>query len=196
MEISLSGLKKNHQNRLRIIAGEWRGRKLAFPDHDGLRPTTDRIRETVFNWLQSRLSGARVLDLFAGSGALGLEAASRGASEVVMIDNHAAAIDAINAHCSLLKASQIEALNVDALEYVEQCESPFDVIFIDPPFATDLLQTLLPQLLQPKMLKENAMVYVEAPKSVQLTLPTPYDWHRHKITGDVQFGLIAYNTNA
>jgi len=169
---------------------------LAFPDHDGLRPTTDRIRETVFNWLQSRLSGARVLDLFAGSGALGLEAASRGASEVVMIDNHAAAIDAINAHCSLLQASQIKALTVDALEYVEQCESPFDVIFIDPPFATDLLQTLLPQLLQPKMLKENAMVYVEAPKSAQLTLPTPYDWHRHKITGDVQFGLIAYNTNA
>lgn len=195
MDISLSGSKKNHQNTLRIIAGEWRGRKLVFPDHDGLRPTTDRIRETVFSWLQSRLSGARVLDLFAGSGALGLEAASRGAAEVVMIDNHAAAIEAITEHCSLLGASQIQARQMDALQYVEECESPFDVVFVDPPFDADLQQTLLPQLLQPKMLKANAMVYIEAPKRAELSLPTDVEWYRHKIAGDVQFGLIAYNDN-
>ncbi len=195
MDFSLSRSKKNHQNQLRIIAGEWRGRKLSFPDHQGLRPTTDRIRETVFNWLQGRLVGARVLDLFAGSGALGLEAASRGAAEVIMVDNHLPAIESIIAHSQMLKTLKVQALHMQANQFIEQSDSPFDLIFVDPPFASDLQQTLLPQLLHPKMLKAKALVYVEAPKSVQFTLPTPYEWYRHSDAGDVQFGLITNNHN-
>lgn len=183
--------KKSHSNQLRIIAGEWRGRKLAFPDHQGLRPTTDRVRETVFNWLQGRLEGARVLDLFAGSGAMGFEAASRGAAEVVMIDTHRPAVQQMQAHCETLGAAQVEVHLADAYDYIESVERPFDLVLVDPPFAAEFPQTLLMSLLHPKMLKANALVYLEAPKRQSLSLPNGSSWYRHREAGDVQFGLLS-----
>lgn len=190
--------KKNRPNQLRIIAGQWRGRKLDFVSHDGLRPTTDRIRETLFNWLQPQIVGARVLDLCAGSGALGLEAASRGAADVVMLDDYLPTIEKIQEHCETLSANSINVIHQKAEQYLDDIENapdsnavpPFDVIFLDPPFASKLLQTLLPRVLSPKILSSSGTVYVESAKAQTIELPDGYDWHRHSIAGDVQFGLV------
>jgi len=193
-----SGSKKNRPNQLRIIAGEWRGRKLDFLSHDGLRPTANRVRETLFNWLQPRITGARVLDLCAGSGALGLEAASRGASSVVMLDAYLPAVEKIRENCALLRAESIAVIHQQAEEYLDDVEqavdrtetAPFDVVFLDPPFASDLLQVLLPRVLSPKILASFGVVYVESSKRRAIELLDGCEWHRQSTAGDVQFGLV------
>ncbi|MCP2041199.1 16S rRNA (guanine(966)-N(2))-methyltransferase RsmD [Neisseria sp. HSC-16F19] len=148
-----------HQNQIRIIGGLHRGRKLAFPDAEGLRPTPDSVRERLFNWLGQDLTGQRVLDMFAGSGALGLEAASRHAAQVVLVERQRTVAQALHRHVRTL-AVAAEVVEADALAFLQQRPAAFDGVFLDPPFAWRDWQTLWPLLAE--CLKEGAWVYVEA----------------------------------
>lgn len=144
---------------MRIIGGEHRRRWIEFPDAEGLRPTPDRVRETLFNWLGQTLDGKRCLDLFSGSGALGFEAASRGATEVVMVESNRAAFRALQENGKKLSCVNIALHCEDGIEFVRRGSGRFDVIFLDPPFQSDLLQKVLP-LLEGR-LAEDGLVYVE-----------------------------------
>lgn len=153
--------KQNKQtNTIRIIGGEWRSRKLPFEDAPNLRPTPDRVRETLFNWLQGNIHGARCLDLFAGSGALGFEALSRGAKEVVFVEKMAHVATQIEANLTLLNADS-SVINSDATSYLTNTEHVFDVIFLDPPFRQDLLPITLKIILDKKRLSHNGLIYLE-----------------------------------
>jgi 16S rRNA (guanine966-N2)-methyltransferase len=181
-------------NQVRIIAGQWRGRRLAFPDADGLRPTSDRMRETVFNWLAPVLSGARCLDLFAGSGALGFEAASRGASRVVMNDRNPQVVSALQANRALLAADQVDVLNGDVGSCLARTEGPFDVVFLDPPFAQPgLLGEAVTLLNQSQWLKPGAFIYVELPAPRDaVDVPKGWELYRQKQAGGVRYRLYRY----
>lgn len=166
-------------NQLRIIGGNWRGRKLSFPDVDGLRPTGDRIRETLFNWLAPDIQRARCLDLFAGSGALGLEALSRGAAECLFLERSPIAARELEKNLDLLNATNGQLLGQDALAWLQQKnQQQFDLVFIDPPFQLDLWQPTFDLLETGGYLAENALIYVECPKGA--TYQTPRQWHPHK----------------
>jgi 16S rRNA (guanine(966)-N(2))-methyltransferase RsmD len=168
----------SQRNQLRIIGGQWRSRRLSFPDVPGLRPTPDRVRETLFNWLGQDLTGKRCLDLFAGSGALGLEAASRGARSVQMLDADAAVVRALRASVEVLRADQVRVERADALDFLRrppqgeaQC---VDVVFLDPPYAFKLTDRVLALL--PPWLASGARVYLETdvpylPEVSDLTAP-------------------------
>lgn len=136
-------MARPHANQVRIIGGRWRGRHLTFPDRPGLRPTPDRVRETLFNWLGQRLDDLSCLDLFAGSGALGFEAASRGAATVVMIENDRQAITRLRANLVTLAAPGVRIIEAEALSWLEASPTRFDLIFLDPPFSSDLLPRAL-----------------------------------------------------
>jgi len=135
--------KKPGINQVRIIGGQWRRRSLHFPDAPGLRPTPDRVRETLFNWLGQRLDGLRCLDLFAGSGALGFEAASRGAAEVVMVETDRLAMASLRANRETLGAGRVELVAADGLTWLDGERGTFDVIFLDPPFQAGILPEAL-----------------------------------------------------
>lgn len=155
-----------YDNKIRIIGGAFKGRKLSVIDMDGLRPTTDRVRETVFNWLQERVSGAKVLDLFAGSGALGLEALSRGAVSLTLVEkdpDNAAILKHEVASLPALGQGKAEVLCQDALNYLQSLPqgSGFDLIFLDPPFGSELLEPAVELLVQRDLLNDGAIVYVE-----------------------------------
>jgi 16S rRNA (guanine966-N2)-methyltransferase len=145
---------------VRIIAGEYRGRRIKVPSRPGLRPTPDRVRETLFNWLGQTLEGLRCLDLFAGSGALGFEAASRGAARVVMVENDRAAFSALEAARERIGARAVELVHGDALRYLGQSRERFDVVFLDPPFRQNALPAVFARL-EPR-LAANARVYAES----------------------------------
>ena len=147
------------RNRVRIIGGEWRSRILAFPNNMDLRPTPDRVRETVFNWLGQDMSYKLCLDLFAGSGAMGFEAASRGAAEVVMVESNPTILKALRAASQKLGATRIELVAMDAMNFIDSNRRLFDVIFLDPPYRLDLLPRLLPKL--HAHLAEGGLVYLE-----------------------------------
>lgn len=144
---------------VRIIGGSWRSRRIRFADRPGLRPTPDRVRETLFNWLGQDLDGQDCLDLFAGSGALGFEAASRGARHVLMVERDAAAARALQANREVLDAGAVEVMRADALEFLRHHRVRYDVVFLDPPFADDCWSQLLALL--PQCLKPGALVYCE-----------------------------------
>lgn len=180
--------------QLRIIGGEWRGRKLSFPEVEGLRPTPDRVRETLFNWLASYIPGGRCLDLFCGSGALGFEALSRGASHVTMLDNSAVVIRQLRQNIQDLKTQSAELISDSALEWLDKrsadIEVQFDVVFIDPPFRKDLAEQCCLLLEQKSLLANNAMIYLETEK--ELTDPVvPDNWnlYREKTAGQVTYRL-------
>jgi len=178
-------------NTLRIIGGEWRGRKLRFADGEGLRPTTDRVRETLFNWLAPLIHGARCLDLFAGSGALGLEALSRGAAEVVFIDTSPAAVAALKENLALLGAEKAEVIRGDALGFLQGNSRQFDVVFLDPPFRCDLLQPAMKLLSGQPWLAEGARVYLELEGEEPLPeLPAGWEVLRSKKAGQVAYHLV------
>ena len=145
---------------MRIIAGEYRGRRLKVPSRPGLRPTPDRVRETLFNWLGQWLQGLSCLDLFAGSGALGFEAASRGAARVVMVESDRMAFEGLQAARRILGASRVEAVLADALQYLARDGERFDVVFLDPPFRQNALPAVFQRL--EKRLKSGARIYVES----------------------------------
>ena len=154
-----------HSNRVRIIGGEHRGRRIEVPDRPGLRPTPDRVRETLFNWLGQRLDGLACLDLFAGSGALGFEAASRGAARVVMVENDRQAFDALEDARKTIGFGAVELTYGDAFDYLARGNDAFDVVFLDPPFRQNALATALERL--PRRLAARARVYVEAPAALE-----------------------------
>ncbi|QGX40417.1 16S rRNA (guanine(966)-N(2))-methyltransferase RsmD [Permianibacter aggregans] len=177
-------------SELRIIAGKYRGRKIAFHDAPGLRPTGDRIRETLFSWLQTELPGARCLDLFAGSGALGFEAASRGAIEVVMVENHAPTFRQLQSQQQHLHASEVRLLQEDGLRVLNTVTPAFDVIFLDPPFHQRWLEKALPIIAERQLLKPNGLIYLELERETDWPLlPASLEWHRQKEAGQVRYGL-------
>jgi 16S rRNA (guanine966-N2)-methyltransferase len=180
--------------QLRIIGGDWRGRKLSFPEVEGLRPTPDRVRETLFNWLSVYIPGGRCLDLFSGSGALGFEALSRGAAHVTMIDNSSMVIRQLRQNIQDLKTQHAELITGSATEWLEtrsgDLEVQFDVVFLDPPFHQDLSAICCQLLEQNNLLTSNAMIYLETEK--ELTNPlVPDNWqlHREKTAGQVTYRL-------
>jgi len=182
---------------VRIIGGRWRGSKLPVAEVAGLRPTADRVRETLFNWLQPRLAGARVLDLFAGTGALGLEAASRGAGRVVLIERDPALAAGLRATAARLAradtAAVVEVVCDDALHWLSQAQRvQFDLVLIDPPFAAALWQPALAAL--PPWLADDAWLYLESP-SAELPV-TAHGWvqHREGSTRDVRYALYRRGT--
>lgn len=151
------------RNELRIIGGAWRGRRVKFPDVAAIRPTPDRVRETLFNWLQHDIAGSRCLDLFAGSGALGLEALSRGAAHVVFVDRERAVIEQLRATLHMLDVSAAEVEQRDALRFLENMPRPFDIVFLDPPFDQDLLPGVCSALENRGWLAPGAFIYLESP---------------------------------
>ena len=176
------------RNRVRIIAGQWRSRLVEFPDSPGLRPTPDRVRETLFNWLGQRLDGLACLDLFAGSGALGFEALSRGARRVVMVERDRKAIAALRASASSLDAQGLEIIESDAVRYLERPRERFDVAFVDPPYAENLVPRVMQKL--PQHLSDGARVYAESDAALELTAP----WRllREDRAGAVRYYLCEY----
>lgn len=180
----------DHSSPLRIIGGQWRSRRLEFPDLPGLRPTPNRVRETLFNWLAPRLPGARCLDLFAGSGALGIEALSRGASEVVFVEHHPLAIRALRANLARLKAEGARVEPGDALAWLRQPGTPFEIVLLDPPFGQGLLEPVCAALEAGGWLAETAWIYLEAEtESPPLALPAPWKPYREKTAGAVAYCL-------
>ncbi len=181
----------NGQGQLRIIAGEWRSRRLSFPDAPGLRPTPDRVRETLFNWLAPHIEGAKVLDAFAGSGALYLEALSRGASEAVALDSNPAAIASLRQNLETLRCPRGQVIQSDAQRYLQgEPKLAFDLVFLDPPFHQDLLPTTCALLEERQWLAANAWIYTESetPPSA-LQLPGNWRLHREKKAGQVYYAL-------
>jgi 16S rRNA (guanine(966)-N(2))-methyltransferase RsmD len=173
-------------NTIRISAGEWRSRLLKFPDVDGLRPTPDRVRQTVFNWLGQSLDGLSCLDLFAGTGVMGFEALSRGATQTVLIEKSRAAYQALLDNKASLKATNAQVLNLDALQFLKQNHQKFDVIFVDPPYHQGLLDQALPLI--KTALSEIGLLYVEA----EFALTDNADWEVCKAgkTGNVFYHLL------
>ena len=155
---------------IRIIGGQWKGRKLPVVSVQGLRPTPDRVRETLFNWLQGSLYQARCLDLFAGSGAIGFEALSRGAGQLVMVEKHHQAAKQLADNITLLNAENITLKQTDAYHYLSTETQPFDIIFLDPPFRQGHLSKVLDQILTQNFLAENGMIYLEQEKENLLDL--------------------------
>ena len=154
------------RNRVRIIAGKWRSRLVKFPPAIALRPTPDRVRETLFNWLGQSLDDTSCLDLFAGSGALGFEAASRGAARVVMVEADRAVFSALQTTRETIRAHAVELVLGDALDYLQSTRERFDVVFLDPPFRQNALPAVLERL-EPR-LTVGARVYIEAPAACTL----------------------------
>lgn len=174
--------KQSKTGTLRIIGGSWRGRKLSFPEVDGLRPTGDRIRETLFNWLQPVLGGSRCLDCCAGSGALGFEAASRGAAHVSMVEADRSAYATLAANKSQINAEQIELFHGRIEAYLNTVTTPFDVVFLDPPYQLNLWTSIANQLTDSTLLSEGARIYIEYPRR-QEQPELPQSWHCLRKTG-------------
>ncbi len=175
-------------NSVRIIAGEWRSRLVTFPAAEGLRPTPDRVRETLFNWLGQDLTGKRCLDLFAGSGALGFEALSRGAQALVFVERSAPIRRAIAANADRLAAQGMRLIAGDALEFVATTPERFDVVFIDPPYGSGLAEAVLPHL--PRLLAAESLVYVESDR--KFSAPPPWRRVREGRAGAVHYCLIRW----
>jgi 16S rRNA (guanine966-N2)-methyltransferase len=173
-------------NRVRIIGGQYRRRLLDFPGSAGLRPTPDRVRETLFNWLGQDLPGWHCLDLFAGSGALGFEAASRGAERVVMIERDRAALEALEKNRAVLGASQVSILRADALAWLAKDRESFDLIFVDPPFDSGLAEGVLADLAV--HLKPGGQAYVE--QGAEVRAPPGFIIHRSGRAGRSHFALL------
>lgn len=185
-----AAVQKKHsgaRNAVRIIGGEWRGRRIHFPAAAELRPTPDRVRETLFNWLQGVIAGARCLDLFAGSGALGLEAISRGAREVVFVERDRAVAAALRSSLAALKDTRGTVLERDAFAFLSGPAERFDVVFLDPPFARGWLSELCTLLESKGWLAPGALVYLETPaRAAAPALPAEWALGREMRAGEVR----------
>ena len=199
VEIGQAGRKN-----LRIIAGEWRGRKIPFATVAGLRPTQDRVRETLFNWVSNLIPGATCLDLFAGTGALGLEALSRGAKQVNFVDLSVIATSTLNDNLKQLSIAEGQVAKVEqmssfdwlrhykALSTTSEPMKPYDLVFLDPPFTLALMPDMLIALFDSQCLSPKAVIYVEqAQPLTDLSLPQGWTLHRSKKAGKVFYGLIS-----
>lgn len=181
-----AGRAHGASNRVRIIGGQYRRRLLDFPDSAGLRPTPDRVRETVFNWLGQDLPGFACLDLFAGSGALGFEAASRGAARVVMVERDRAALGALEKNRATLGAEHVEIVHADALAWIAASREAFDVVFVDPPFDSGLASVALPSVVE--RLQPGGVIYVE--QGTEVEPPRGFIIHRQGRAGRSHFALL------
>ncbi len=183
-----------NQGRLRIIGGLWRGRKLQFVESPGLRPTPDRVRETLFNWLGAEIHGSRCLDLFSGSGALGLEALSRGAGHCVFIDTAGTAITAIRQHLDKLDCNSADTSQCDSLRWLQDTPAPgqgFDIVFLDPPFQQNLLSRACELLEARAWLATTAQIYLESGAREETpVVPPSWELKREKQAGEVRYQLF------
>ncbi|GAB3781870.1 16S rRNA (guanine(966)-N(2))-methyltransferase RsmD [Dyella agri] len=175
--------------RIRIIGGSLRNSRLEVPELPGLRPTPERVRETLFNWLAPMLAGARVLDLCAGTGALGIEALSRGAAGACFVEPEARAARALRDNLARLKVTAGEVAAIDAQGFLSGTPRPFDLVFLDPPFALDLWGTLAARLEQGGWLAGQAWIYVESPRGQLPAVPADWSPHREGQAGEVRFAL-------
>ena len=184
--------------RVRIIGGAWRGRRLSVPPLAGLRPTADRVRETLFNWLAPELAGARCLDLFAGSGALGLEALSRGAAGCDFVETQAPAVSALRAALGVLGAEDRGSVHaIDALSFLAvAAATPWDIVFLDPPFDSDLLDDAVAALLEGQHLAAGALVYIEHSREQGPTIPPSLSLHRQQQTPALVYALYRHDGEA
>ena len=182
------------KSQVRIIGGSWRGRKLAVVDVKGLRPTPDRIRETLFNWLAQNCRGATVLDCFAGSGALGFEALSRGAIKLVACELHPLAVAGLRAEANRLQSSAVEVCEGDVLQSIESLQQRFDIVFIDPPYAEpQQRQRIFEKLESNGCLNPGACIYFEWPSSESFELPSSaLRWLKHKCAGRVNYAIAEW----
>ena len=179
---------------VRIIGGRWRSRRLRFPDIPQLRPSPDAVRETLFNWLQFDLPGSRCLDLFAGSGALGFEAASRGAASVTMVESDPRAARQLETNAQMLDAaSVIDVKNTSVAQFLDAVREHFDIVFMDPPFSGDDLEATIRLLQDGRAVTPDSLVYIES-RATKEQLPLPAAWHiiRQKDRGAVRSTLIQY----
>jgi 16S rRNA (guanine966-N2)-methyltransferase len=182
------------KSQVRIIGGKWRGSKLAVVDARGLRPTPDRIRETLFNWLAPKCTGASVLDCFAGSGVLGFEALSRGAAHVVALEQQPAAVARLNAQAERFQTRDIEVIAGDACRSIENLQRDFDIVFIDPPYAEpQLRQRVFGKLEAQGCLRPGAVVYFEWPHATEFELPSAgLRWLKQKNAGQVNYAIAEW----
>lgn len=184
--------RQSGRGTLRIIGGTLRSRRIRFDRTQGLRPTPDRVRETLFNWLAPVIHGAHCLDLFAGSGALGFEAFSRGAARVTLVENHPRAVRSLEENISLLDAGPVVRLvRASAWDFLARDAGPYDIVFLDPPFESDALDRALAVLVRRELLAPGALVYCER-RAVRNAAPAPpgYELHRGGRAGDVEFRLL------
>lgn len=185
--------KKN--GSVRIISGQWRGRRLPVLDAEGLRPSTDRTRETLFNWLMAHIQDSRVLDVFAGSGVLGLEALSRYAREAVFIEKQSQTASQLKTNLATLKTAA-QVFNDDALAVLPRLTTPFDIIFIDPPFGHNLVNPCLTALYKNRLLADQAFIYVEQESNAPaLELPPGCSILKQKQTGQLAYCLLQYTAD-
>ena len=187
---------KHSLSRIRIIGGQWRSRQLSVPVVDGLRPTGERVRETLFNWLSPDIHGSRCLDLFAGTGALGLEALSRGASFCQFVEQDPRANQLLRDNIATLteERSRYDVARADARQFLQSDNNAkrFDIVFMDPPFADDLWQTSFEHLLGGSWLQHDALIYLEQPKQGNY-VPPACRRIKHKIAGQVSFSLYCFD---
>ncbi len=179
---------RGHSNQIRIIGGRWRGRKINFSDAEGLRPTADRVRETLFNWLASDIIGSRCLDMFAGSGALGFEALSRGASHCCFVEQNPSVLKRVQDNCRDFNATDRCELLLANANAPLPTKGRFDIVFLDPPFQGSSLEGCLNWLLTSPLITAESLIYIETAKSSQWTT-TALDTIKEKHAGDVSFSL-------
>ncbi len=196
-EVCVSRLRKKSemkQGKVRIIGGDWRGRKLPVLSLNGLRPTSDRVRETLFNWLQYEVAGAKCLDMFAGTGALGLEALSRGAETVTFLDNTTSVVKQLRQNLDTLHVDKARVIQDDSLKWVIQEQHlSFDIIFVDPPFHSHLMQPAVDALFLGGCIAKQGCLYLEQEKTLPWpVLPNGWKIFREKTTSQVRFGVFKY----
>ena len=182
-----------NNNHLRIIGGFWRSRQIRFINTKKIRPTPDRVRETLFNWLASHIEGAVCLDLFAGSGALAFEAISRGAKHATLVDDDAKIVTQLEQQKKILQTDAVEIKKMQALKYLRNDDKQYDVIFLDPPFNSDQLYKIIPLLFEKRLLSSAGLLYVESPsnQAIPKELKT-LNCVREKITGEVRYALYSH----
>ncbi len=185
----MNGRRKPGPGRIRIIGGSLRNSRLNVPELEGLRPTPERVRETLFNWLAPVIDGARCLDLCAGTGALGIEALSRGAGSVQLVERDGRAAQALRDNLARLKVANAGLAELDAAVYLQRAAQPQDLVFLDPPFALGLWSGLAQQLERSGWLGTNALIYVESPRAISPALPPNWHVQREGHAGEVRFAL-------
>lgn len=183
--------QKSQANTVRIIGGHWRSRKLSFPTATGLRPTGDRIRETLFNWLGDHISAARCLDLFAGSGALGFEALSRGAAHLTLVENNRLVTAQLQRNAQMLETEDATIVCNEATDWLKRQPSgpAFNIIFLDPPFDLDIAHEVIALLDSKHLIKPGGFIYLETPIDRRVATPRGWELWREKVTGAVRYQL-------
>lgn len=188
---------RNEQHgRVRIIGGQWKKRIIRFRGSNELRPTPDSVRETVFNWLAPHISGARCLDLFSGSGALGFEAASRGAASVTLVENQFKTWRQLQDTINLLNTSTVVAEHADALDWLTQCRQQFNLVFVDPPYCSGLVDKALARLIRTNCLRTDANIYTEYRIDEKPTIPIHWELLRQKKAGQVCYSLYRHTESS